>query len=244
MIPNEKGVINPIKYADYVRDIDLPTVINKPLTIRSLAKANKTGTIKVLVAILRIEIEKLNFTKTIQGPQIHEAAMLVFDKFGAETFDDILLAFWKFKLGELSINVRDLFKLSPADIVQIIQAYNLEIKIPERERLRRSEIVNAPREGTPMSFKELNEKARKYREDKVREKVRQRKENEQEVKNHPEHVFMAMRNRFYHAYRKMKRAEMVIQLANQPKELKPYVLALMNEILEKRGEQSITASKG
>jgi len=87
--------------------------------------------------------------------------------------------------------------------------------------------------------KELAKKARKYLDDKVRAKVKSR---EQEVKPelNAKNVFLAMEHKFRATFKHMSRKQMQAHLKAQPADLRPYVLALINEILEKRGEEGIT----
>ena len=170
---NEKGQVNPIVYHEYVQALKVEDQLTNTTSIQKVAQANKPVLVKILVTILQKELKSMNFAQGLGSPEIHEIAMLVTEKFGAETIEDFMLAFHYFKLGRLSFKPAKLYRISFAEVMQILDAYNLEHKIPKREEMHRRAHLDEDKKRS-MSFEDTAAMARKWLEDKAREKSKAR----------------------------------------------------------------------
>lgn len=129
--------------------------------IQTHLRVHKQELVDRIALYLDKEIQGLNYKVTLSNTEIFELTGLIIDKYQYETFEDIVLAWYYFKQGKLSIKASDTYRISVPVCIEIMDAYMMEHKIPAREQYHSGQSSFSKEEKqNPLSYAELAKRAR------------------------------------------------------------------------------------
>lgn len=174
-------------YSSYQRELTVRQQVVEPKLISKEIKDKGGPAVGAMISlIIRHELELLNYTKSLSPHQCLDAAMAVIDKYRNDTVDDVILAFKYFKQNRLpSMPPSKVFKIGVPEVIMIIDAYMLEIKIPDRESYHKelSQVKNEPtkdEQGKKADPEYVRKLVAQFERDQI---MRKQKRREEELAN-------------------------------------------------------------
>jgi hypothetical protein len=233
-------------YVRYKTSLDVRRTVSDPVFLSDHVKAHKGLVIDALALTLEKEISDLNFKATLNAEQIFELAGMLLDKWRFETLEDVVLAFYKFKQGALSVKINSMYKFSVADAWLIFDAYITEIKAEERENFNRNKYKLVPDEETTNAIpnEELAKKARRLIADMTERKHKRAEARKPVVKpsnlTSMKYLIMEIKEKFANVA--PENVDAVIKTYKESD--RPLVKQILGELGYERFRQSDSTGKG
>lgn len=235
----DKAITDPdltaLAYHKYKQSLSVRANVENPVMLLTHVEVHEREIVSRLALLLEKEVTEMNFRVTIQAEVYFEIAGMILDKYSTETFEDILLALDFFKKGKLSIKAQNIMRISSAVIIDIIDAYLMEHKIPDRETYNTSKHISTDDgERNPLPHAEVAKRARAAIHQMTMRKLERKEKKKVEVAKSPLNSYEEFAKNALKAMNDIPTSELTPYINSFPEEHRKMLTGIANTLIRDR----------